>query len=70
MSTVSKEIADGIIAGEYESDNPTKIVKYTNAWGSDAYGVIFHGDDLEIYKESYYVRNPVTYWEKPTCPQN
>jgi hypothetical protein len=64
MSTVNKEIADAIVRGEYAEDRPVKIVKYTNAWGAEAYGVIFEGQDLDKYEESDYVINPVTYWEK------
>lgn len=64
MATVSKEIADDIIAGKYPEDEAVKIVKYQNAFnGEDAYGVIFKGDDLDRYKETQFVRNPVTYWE-------
>ena len=64
MSTVSKEIADDIIAGKYEYDHPVKIVKYTNAWNGESYGVIFAGMRLDTYRATEYVRNPVTYWEK------
>lgn len=64
MSTVSKEIADAIIAGEYEDDPPAlKIVKYLNAWGGDSYGVIYVGQDPDKYAPSDYIRNPTIYWE-------
>lgn len=65
MSTVDKKIADDIIAGKYEEDHAVKIVKYTNAWGNPAYGVIFKGMSLDHYAASPYIRDPVTYWERP-----
>jgi hypothetical protein len=65
MATVSKEIADKIIAGGYPDDTPAvKIVKYTNMEGADAYGVIYAHESLDKYRESVFVRGPVTYWEK------
>ena len=64
MGTVSKSIADAIIAGKYEDDNPKRIVKYTNAWGGEAYGVTFGNDDPNKYLyETEYVQNPVIYWD-------
>lgn len=65
MGTVSKEIADRVIAGEFDSDHPIKIVKYNNCFdGSESYGLICEGDPLDKYKETEFVRNPVVYWEK------
>ena len=50
MATVSKKIADDIIAGLYEDDKPIKIVKYQNAFdGGDSYGVIFEDMSLDTY---------------------
>jgi len=64
MATVSKKIADEIVAGKYKSDGPFKIVKYTNAFnGEDAYGVCMRGDDPNRYKASDFIINPTTYWE-------
>ena len=63
MATVSKEIADKIVAGEYKSDKPRKIVKYTNAWGGESYGVMFAGDPLDKYDPSPFIFNPTVYWE-------
>lgn len=68
MGTVSKEIADDVIAGKYDEDRVVKIVKYTNLEGGDAYGIITEGHDLDTYRETEFVRNPVTYWDKPTPP--
>jgi len=66
MSTVDKSIADRIIAGEFEEDHAFKIVKYKNAFdGSDAYGVVFEGNDPNRYKASEYVIAPELYWERP-----
>jgi len=63
MSTVSKSIADGVAAGKYAEDRVVKIVQYTNAWGSQAYGLIFKGQNLDTYRASDFVINPTTYWE-------
>jgi hypothetical protein len=63
MGTVNKQIADDVIAGEYASDSIVKIVKYTNAWGGEAYGLISRGQPLDAYRESGFVQNPTTYWE-------
>jgi hypothetical protein len=67
MSTVSKTIADNIIAhnGYYTSESRCiRIVKYQNMFnGKDAYGVISQGESLNCYHESAAVNNPVIYWE-------
>lgn len=63
MATVSKEIADEIAAGKYADDEPTRIVKYTNAWGGESYGVTFKGENINRYCESEFVRDPQIYWE-------
>jgi hypothetical protein len=63
MSTVSKEIADRIAAGEFPEDRAVMIVKYTNSFnGGDSYGVIFKGDDPAKYRASPFVIDPVVYW--------
>jgi hypothetical protein len=64
MGTVNKEIADDVIAGKYKEDRPVKLVKYTNAWGGESYGLICQGEPLDKYRASPFVINPVTYWEK------
>lgn len=65
MSTVTKEIADKIIAnnGRY-GDDPivTSIIEYDNAWGGVGYGLNTRGRD--IYTASPYIRNPRIYWER------
>lgn len=66
MATVDKEIADDIIAGKYDEDEAMRIVKYTNAWGGEAYGVTFRGDSPYKYLlESEYIKNPSVYWDNP-----
>jgi len=66
VGTVSKKIADAIIAGEYEDDDPKRIVKYTNKWGGEAYGVTFGRDDPYKYlRESDFVIAPTVYWNHP-----
>lgn len=62
MGTISKKIADDVIAGKYADDQPVKIVKYTNAWGDEAYGLICAGQPLDRYRASEFVRNPSVYW--------
>ena len=71
MSTVSKSIADEIVAGNryYPGDEHmppvVKIVKYQNCFdGGDAYGLIYRGQGRDMYKETEFVRNPVTVWER------
>ena len=64
MSTVSREIAERIAAGEFDSDNPTAIVKYTNRWSYSSYGVIFSERFPEQYAPSPFVRNPQVWWTK------
>lgn len=64
MGTINKEIADRVIAGEFDDDRPVKIVKYTNQWGGESYGLICAHESLNRYAASQFVINPVTYWEK------
>lgn len=73
MSTVDKAFANNIIRhnGYYEGrsdnslgDNPRcdRIIRYTNAWGKDAYGLLFEGQ-ANKYTESLYVISPEIYWQ-------
>ena len=62
--TVSKEIADRIIAGEFNEDNCTLIVEYDNAWGGKGYGCMFNNAP-NGYTPSEFVRKPKVYWKKP-----
>lgn len=64
MSTVSKKIADEIIAGKYPEDGCTRIVEYDNAWGGVAYGCTFRGQNINKYMEpTDFVKNPRIYWD-------
>jgi hypothetical protein len=64
MGTVSKEIAMDIIRGKYSSDRPETIVKYTNAWGGESYGVTFRGEPPGKYMvSSQYIIDPVLVWQ-------
>ena len=63
MGTISKKIADDVIAGKYDDDDPVRIVKYTNAWGGEAYGLECR-HERGRYQESEYVINPTVYWER------
>jgi hypothetical protein len=62
MSTVSKEIAEKVIAGAYPEDEWVRIIKYENAWGGIAYGLESR-HTLGKYSPSEYVKNPQIYWE-------
>lgn len=64
MATVDKDIADRIVAGEFASDKPQKIIEYDNAFGGVSYGVVFKHDDPDMYRETDFVRNPRQYWPK------
>lgn len=63
MNTVSKEIADRIIAGEFPEDDCVQIVEYDNAWGGVSYGCCFGLENIHKYRASAYVRNPRVYWK-------
>lgn len=66
MGTVSKNIADDIIAGKYEESDgwPIRIVEYTNMFnGGLSYGVEFNERDRGKYSPSRAVINPRVYWE-------
>ncbi len=65
MATVSKDIADKIVAGNgHYSDDPlvARIVEYTDMGGKQAYGIEYE-HQLGKYAESIYIRNPKVYWE-------
>lgn len=71
MSTVDKDFADKVVAakGVLFPEDPfeppvDKIVKYTNAWGGEAYGLIFAGQNPSKYSPSEFVRNPEVYFER------
>lgn len=67
MGTVSKKIADEIIAGKYAEEDgwPVRIIEYTN-WldGTLSYGVEQREYDRGKYAESASVINPRVYWER------
>lgn len=63
MTTMSKETADRIIAGEFAEDGWVKIVEYTTPEGDKAYGAVHRCDDPDRYRASPWVRNPTLYWE-------
>lgn len=66
MATVSKQIADRIIAGEFKEDKIVKIVKYNNHFdGAECYGTVNAYGDYYAYENSPFVHNCTTYWEKP-----
>jgi hypothetical protein len=64
MSTVTKEIADDVIAenGRYRGDPQVyKVYKYTDAWGGENYKLVYQR--LNALLASHYVINPQLYWE-------
>ena len=66
MGTVSKKIADDIIAGKYADEDgwPLRIVEYTNAWGGQSFGVEHAAHEYGKYSASPTVINPRVYWER------
>lgn len=65
MATVSKDLADKLVAGNgYYADDPrvTSIIEYDNAFGGIGYGLNYQGRENRYYP-SEYVRNPRIYWE-------
>lgn len=64
MGTVTKEIADDIIAGKYPDEEVVRIVQYTSAWGTDCYGVVAPYDPPDKYlREGTFIINPKVYWD-------
>ena len=67
MGTISKKIADEVIAGKYEDDQPKMIVEYANMFdGSLSYGLICGNQPLDTYRETDFVINPRVYWVHPS----
>lgn len=68
MPTVSKSIADEIIAGDgyYETDPlVVRIVEYTDQGGKLAYGLEYQGQFGKYGEQSQFIRNPRIYWQVP-----
>lgn len=65
MATVSKDIADKLVAGDgYYMDDPRvlRITEYDNNWGGKGYGIEYRRP-LGRYAPSEFVHNPRIYWE-------
>jgi len=66
MATVSKEIAEQIIAQNgYYSDDPrvNQVVKYDNAFGGESWAILYEQDvAMDRYHETEFVRNPQIIW--------
>lgn len=63
MGTITKEIANEIMAGGYKSDQPTKIVTYNNIFnGALTYAVVTRRDDQLKYENSRACSNVKTIW--------
>ncbi len=63
MATISKQIADDIIAGMYPEDGCTKIVTYNNMFdGGLTYAAVFRRDNQFKYEQSPACHNVKVYW--------
>lgn len=70
MSTIDKKLADELITrdGRYMNDPQImRIVKYTNAWGGEAYGMEYE-QSLGRYADSEFINKPSVYWAHSSCP--
>jgi hypothetical protein len=66
MSTVSKDIADRVIAGEFEEDGIHTIIKYNNIFdGREAYKLLYGNMSIKDTDFSF-MMNPTVYWKKET----
>lgn len=64
MGTISKKIADDIIAGKYPEDQCVKIVTYNNMFDGDlTYAAVFAHENPRKYEQSAACSNVKTYWE-------
>lgn len=68
MATInSRKAVDDLIAkgGRDGHMHVVKIVQYNNMFdGGVCYGLIYSGQRLDLYDESFSVRNPKVLWEK------
>lgn len=66
MATVSKELAEQIIAADgYYATDPRvmQVVKYDNAFGGESWAILYEQDvAINRYAETAYVRNPQIVW--------
>ncbi len=70
MGTISKKIADEVIAGLFNDDDPKMIVEYTNCFdGGKCYGLICGRQPLDTYRETDFVINPRVYWVHPSIKE-
>ena len=70
MSTVDKNIADQVIAGEFPEDGIIAIIRYENIFnGNEAYKLIFYHQESLIQwildGKEVNLLNPTIYWRKP-----
>lgn len=66
MSTVDKSTADAVIAGKYDEDGITHIIRYRNAFNGDyAYKLCYNVKQFQYcMQESEFIREPILYWSK------
>lgn len=64
MGTISKQIADDIIAGKYAGDGVTKIVTYRNMFnGGLTYAAVTRREDQMRYENSPACDDVRVYWQ-------
>jgi hypothetical protein len=67
MATVSKELAQQIIAqeGQYKGDPPVhQVVRYQNYFNTECWAILYAQDVAsDRYAETEYVRNPQVVWQ-------
>lgn len=69
MSTVSKAIADRVIAGEFPEDCVVAIIRYENIFNGDyAYKLVFHVEEIQRILDGAYpaLLDPTIYWKSET----
>ena len=65
MGTINLRIAEEVIAGKYEDDQPTKIVTYNNMFNGDlTYALVCAHEDQLKYECSGACKNVNVYWTK------
>jgi hypothetical protein len=66
MGTITKTIADAIMAGDYKDDSFSKIVVYRNMFdGRLTYAIVFKDEDQQKYEKSPACDYVQTVWTAP-----
>ena len=65
MGTINRNIAEKVVEGMYNDDQPTKIVTYNNMFdGGLSYGLVCAHDDQMKYEDSPACFNVRVWWTK------